>query len=335
MAVWICLTGLFAVFPLRAQTNYNLRIMAANLNGNVQSYQPFALRIFQGLKPDVVCIQEFNYTSTNNLGANTPGAFQEMVGAALGTNYSYYREAYTNNGDIPNGIISRWPIVAAGSWVDTVQSQPNRGYAWAQIQLPGTNYLYAVSVHLLTSSAANRSSEAANLKSLIQANFPANAFIVVGGDFNTGSRTESTTMQTFGSYVNDLPIPVDNNGNSNTSANRNSPHDYVLASSSLTNYESPTVLGAHSFPSGLVFDSTVYTPLSEVAPVLYGDSTNAQHMAVIKDFTLTAGAALVLLDSMKMEIPVLAPRPGVVRRVVVDVGDRLQQGDVVAVLDPT
>ena len=46
-----------------------------------------------------------------------------------------------------------------------------------------------------------------------------------------------------------------------------------------------------------------------------------------------AGAPLVLLDSMKMEIPVLAPRAGTVRRVVVGPGDRLQQGDLVAVLD--
>ena len=46
------------------------------------------------------------------------------------------------------------------------------------------------------------------------------------------------------------------------------------------------------------------------------------------------GAALVLLDSMKMEIPVLAPLTGTVRRVVVAPGDRLQQGDLVAVLDP-
>ena len=53
----------------------------------------------------------------------------------------------TGSGDIPNGIISRYPIVASGSWVDTVQSQPNRGFAWAQIALPGTNDLYVVSVH--------------------------------------------------------------------------------------------------------------------------------------------------------------------------------------------
>jgi len=283
------LVAVFFSIPALAQTNVTLRMMAANLNGNSQSYQPFAIRIFQGLTPDLVAIQEFNYTSTNGLQVNTPAAFREMVDTAFGTNFVYYREPYTSGGDIPNGIISRYPILAAGSWADIVQSQPNRGFAWAQIALPGTNALYVVSVHLLTSSASARSSEAANLKSLIQSNFPSNAWIVVAGDFNTDTRTESTTMTTFDSYLSDNPIPADNNGNSNTSVNRNHPHDYVLPGFTLTNFETATVFPSHSFPNGLVFDSTVYTPLSDVPPVQFSDSTNAQHMAVMKDFSIPAG----------------------------------------------
>jgi endonuclease/exonuclease/phosphatase family metal-dependent hydrolase len=266
-----------------AQSNVTVRIMAANLNGNAQSYQPFAIRIFQGLKPDIVAIQEFNYSN------NTAADFRSMVDTAFGTNFVYYREPYTGSGDIPNGIISRYSILAAGSWVDTVQSQPNRGFAWAQIAVPGTNDLYIVSVHLLTSSAGVRSSEAANLKTLIQSNFPGNAWIVVAGDFNTDTRTESTTMTTFDSYLSDNPVPADNNGNSNTSQNRNHPHDYVLPSFSLTNFETATVFPSNSFPNGLVFDSTVYTPLSDVPPVQFSDSTNAQHMAVMKDFLISTG----------------------------------------------
>jgi endonuclease/exonuclease/phosphatase family metal-dependent hydrolase len=257
--------------------------MAANLNGDAQTYQPFAIRIFQGLKPDIVAIQEFNYSN------NTASDFRSMVDTAFGTNFVYYREPYTANGNIPNGIISRYPILNSGSWPDTVQSSPNRGFAWAQIDLPGTNDLYVVSVHLLTSSASARSSEAANLKMLIQSTFPSNAWIVVAGDFNTDTRMESTTMTTFDSYLSDNPVPADNNGNSNTSLNRNHPHDYVLPDFSLTNFETATVFPSHSFPNGLVFDSTVYTPLSDVPPVQFTDSTNAQHMAVMKDFLIPAG----------------------------------------------
>ena len=279
----------FCLNSLHAQSNVNVRVMAANLNGNTQSYQPFALRILQGTRPDVVAIQEFNYTSTNGLGVNTPAAFREMLDTAFGTSFVYYREPFTGNGDIPNGIISRWPIVNSGSWTDTEVG--NRGFAWAQIQLPGTNALYVVSVHLLTSSAGERSIEATELKTLIQSNFPTNAWVVLAGDFNTGSRTESTTMTTCGSYLSDFPVPVDNVGNSYTSGGRNHPHDYVLPSFALTNFATATVLPSHSFPSGLVFDSTIYTPLSDVAPGQFGDSTNAQHMAVMKDFSIPAGPA--------------------------------------------
>jgi endonuclease/exonuclease/phosphatase family metal-dependent hydrolase len=265
-----------------AQSNINVRVMAANLNGDTQSYQPFAIRIFQGLKPDIVAIQEFNYSN------NAASDFRSMVDTAFGTNFVYYREPYTDSGDIPNGIISRYPITASGSWPDTVMSSPNRGYAWAQIDLPGTNDIYVVSVHLLTSSASDRAAEATNLKALMQANFPSNAWIVLAGDFNTDSRTEAA-ITTFSGYLSDFPIPVDDLGNSDTSVNRNHPHDYVLPSFLFTNLETATIFPTHSYPNGLVFDSRVYSDLSDFSPVQSADSGLAQHMAVMKDFLIPAG----------------------------------------------
>lgn len=46
-----------------------------------------------------------------------------------------------------------------------------------------------------------------------------------------------------------------------------------------------------------------------------------------------AGAELVLLESMKMEIPVLAEGPGTVTEVKCAPGDVVQEGDVLVVLD--
>ena len=50
--------------------------------------------------------------------------------------------------------------------------------------------------------------------------------------------------------------------------------------------EVPVVIGGNAFPNGLVFDSHVYTPLSDVAPVMLDDSyaLNMQHMGVVRDF---------------------------------------------------
>ena len=279
--------GFFLFTPALAQSNVNVRVMAANLNGNSQTYEDFALRIFQGLKPDVVAIQEFNYASTNGSDANNAAARREMVNRAFGTNFFFFCE--TNSGqNLPNGIISRYPIVTNSSWTDTLVG--NRGFAWAQIDLPGSNDLYVVSVHFLTDTSAHRASEAANLKALMQAAFPANAWIVVAGDFNAGGRTEAC-VTSWNGYLTDFPIPVDKNGIPDTSMNRNSEHDFVLPSLTLTNFETATLFGPLNYPSGLVFDSRVYTAneLTNFPPVQAADSGLAQHMAVIKDFLILAG----------------------------------------------
>lgn len=45
------------------------------------------------------------------------------------------------------------------------------------------------------------------------------------------------------------------------------------------------------------------------------------------------GDAVIVLESMKMEIPVEAPRAGKVREITVAEGQTVQEGDTVAVLD--
>lgn len=48
---------------------------------------------------------------------------------------------------------------------------------------------------------------------------------------------------------------------------------------------------------------------------------------------VAAGDAVVVLESMKMEIPVEAPRAGVVTAIRVQEGQTVQEGDTVALLD--
>jgi biotin carboxyl carrier protein len=45
------------------------------------------------------------------------------------------------------------------------------------------------------------------------------------------------------------------------------------------------------------------------------------------------GDTLVILESMKMEIPVIAESDGTVREIAVNEGDVVQEGDLIAVLD--
>ena len=48
---------------------------------------------------------------------------------------------------------------------------------------------------------------------------------------------------------------------------------------------------------------------------------------------VAAGDPVIVLESMKMEIPVEAPRAGVVREINVAEGQTVQEGDTVAVID--
>lgn len=50
--------------------------------------------------------------------------------------------------------------------------------------------------------------------------------------------------------------------------------------------------------------------------------------------TVAEGDELVILESMKMEIPVVAPVAGTIAEVRVKPEDQVQEGDVVAVIDP-
>ncbi len=51
--------------------------------------------------------------------------------------------------------------------------------------------------------------------------------------------------------------------------------------------------------------------------------------------TVAEGDELVILESMKMEIPVVAPLAGTVKELCVGEEDRISEGDVVAVIDPS
>ncbi len=61
---------------------------------------------------------------------------------------------------------------------------------------------------------------------------------------------------------------------------------------------------------------------------------NVAQVAVAEGDRLEAGATVVLLESMKMEIPVLTEHPGTVSGIRVAAGDQVQEGDPLVVLEP-
>jgi endonuclease/exonuclease/phosphatase family metal-dependent hydrolase len=281
-----------------------IRTVAANItSGNGQAYEAEGTRILQGLQPDVVMIQEFNVNNSSSTD------LRNWVTSTFGSEFSYFRENY--NG-IPNGVISRWPIVSSGSWDDTTIS--DRGFAWARINIPGEKNLWVVSVHLKTSSgeASQRQSQARQLVTYIQANVPADDYLLLGGDFNTYSTSESCLTTLSALLTTAGPYPVDQAGDADTNASRGEQYDWVLAESELDGLETPVKIGTLSFANGLVFDSRKFTPLSSVDPVLLGDSgaSNMQHMAVVRAFAVPALELLTVTASSGN--PTLVPNANIV-----------------------
>ena len=263
--------------------SFRIRIVTANTTtGNQQSYDPGeGIRIFQGLDPDIVMIQEFRY------GDNSAVALQQFVDTTFGPGFEYYRESTVNVlNAIPNGVISRFPILSAGSWDDPVVD--NRSFVWAQIDVPGPLDLWAVSVHFATASESVRNDEALSLVATATPLLPPADLLVVGGDLNTDVRTEACVTTLAQLILTTGPYPEDQLANGNTSTNRNKPYDWLLADADLEPFAVPLVIGQSVYPQGLVFDSRVYNPLAEVAPVQLADSgaVNMQHMAVARDFVL-------------------------------------------------
>jgi acetyl-CoA carboxylase biotin carboxyl carrier protein len=70
-----------------------------------------------------------------------------------------------------------------------------------------------------------------------------------------------------------------------------------------------------------------------VGEVLSEMVANVWKVVVSAGDPVDAGDPLVILESMKMEIPVEAPQGGTVREVRVVEGGVVQEGDVIAVID--
>ncbi len=273
-----------AVFYVRDDDTVS--IMAANTtSGSNQEYEGPGNRIFQALCPDVVLIQEFNVTN-----GTTAADYRTWVNQNFGTNFNYYVQ--TNGVSIPNGVVSRWPIVTCGMWDDTTLS--DRDFAWAKIQLPGTQQLQAVSLHIKASSGSadvsQRTSEGRLLTNYIaQAGWLTNGhYVAIGGDFNLYSTNEAVMQVLTANTVTDKHQPADQFGDKESNSARENPYDRVLPSTNLDARHRTFALWGYNYPNGIVYDTRIAWTNGLPPPSLAADSgaANMQHMAIMKVFEL-------------------------------------------------
>jgi endonuclease/exonuclease/phosphatase family metal-dependent hydrolase len=304
----LVLAALLSVASAQAASETTrLRIVAANLSsGNHQNYDGGeGGRILKGLKADIVLIQEFNY------GSNSKEDLEKFVESACGKECQYYRESESTD-HLPNGVISRYPIVESGEWEDL--GMPNRDFAYARIDIPGDRDLWAISVHLSAKKSNVRLEEATVLVERMAA-LPARDYVVLGGDFNLVSRTDAV-ITTLSPQVFEREAPVTSSGATTTNMNGQKNYDWVLNDADLEAYRVPTTfftssdelqsVGQNVFPTGLVFDCSEFPTFDRVAPAQSTDcrAPGMQHFAVVKDYAVPSEA-----DGSRLEAsPVLSER---------------------------
>ena len=122
--------------PATPRLTHTITVATANLSDNTtQAYSDPGIRILQALRPDIIAIQEFNYKL---------GTSHDLARRIMGPGSYFARE--TGGVRLPNGVISRYPIIAHGQWDDPYVL--NRRFFWATIAIPGPKPLHVISVHL-------------------------------------------------------------------------------------------------------------------------------------------------------------------------------------------
>ncbi len=295
----------------------HIRAVAGNIStGNYQSYDPGeGIRIFQGLKGDIMMVQEFNYkdNSENDYKEFVETVFQDPE--CFENNRCFYEVG--TGAVIPNGVVSRFPVLDWGELPDPAGGvDTTRHLNWAILDIPGNKDLFVVSVHLRTSPGSDQVREAEVVVNYIQsvkeeAHY-LGYYFMVGGDFNgPTSACDNDTTDGWGLYntfnVCD-PFPVGEDGDSDTSANRSKHNDWLLVSADLSAFQVSTDYCAESnsndckrYPHGLVMDTrdftqseldTYFSPTGFDNKTLSVDDSSGnsmQHMAIIKDFVIRFG----------------------------------------------
>jgi endonuclease/exonuclease/phosphatase family metal-dependent hydrolase len=140
---------------------------------------------------DVLCLQEVlgAHEPRSRRHASWPAApHYEFIADTLWPQHAYGRNAVYPEGHHGNAVLSKFPIARFLNHDVSVDNAEQRGMLWCVLDVPGQpEQIHAICVHLgLRESHRRRQLEA--LCRLIDDEIPANAPLLVAGDFNDWRR---------------------------------------------------------------------------------------------------------------------------------------------------
>ena len=108
----------------------------------------------------------------------------EFLADSIWPDFAYGRNAVYDKGDHGNAVMSKFPIVRFENHDVSISGPERRGLLHCELQIPGRSVnVHAICVHLsLTES--HRVQQMGKLCDLVHSSVPAQAALIVAGDFN-------------------------------------------------------------------------------------------------------------------------------------------------------
>ncbi len=182
-----------------------VRVATYNIHKGVQGIGPTRrLEIHnlghavEQLDADIVCLQEVRKVHRREAEyfEQWPDLPQAEFLAPEGYTAVYRTNAHTRHGEHGNAMLSRWPVVSHQQEDMSDHRFEQRGLLHSEVCVHG-RALHVVVVHLGLIKAS-RIRQLEQLRQFIAREIPANAPLVVAGDFNDWGTTVQTTMAAAG-----------------------------------------------------------------------------------------------------------------------------------------
>ncbi|MEO8543024.1 MAG: endonuclease/exonuclease/phosphatase family protein [Betaproteobacteria bacterium] len=150
------------------------------------------------LDADIVCLQEVRklHRGEARFFSRWPDMPQAEFLAPPGYEAVYRTNATTRHGEHGNAMLSRWPVVDHQHEDMSDHRFEQRGLLHSEITLHGRQ-VHVVVVHLGL-IRASRVRQMAQLQRFIEREVPADAPLIVAGDFNDWGKTVQRDMASFG-----------------------------------------------------------------------------------------------------------------------------------------
>ena len=175
-----------------AAMTYSIKVMTVNIHKGFTFFNrkfilPELREAVRSVGADVVFLQEVtgSHATHGDKIENYPDTpHYEFLADSIWPQFAYGRNAVYTNGDHGNAIMSKFPIVRFENHDVSITGPERRGLLHCELQIPGRKVnVHAICVHL-SLTEDHRTRQMDMLCKLARQSVPAQAPLIVAGDFN-------------------------------------------------------------------------------------------------------------------------------------------------------